>query len=399
MPGVRVPHRAQSMRILGIETSCDETALSIVDAKGGLHDPEFSLVGSVLMSQVDLHKEHGGVVPMLAKREHAKNIIPLLKKLLKENDLEKIKEKSILPVEIGKILEREHDLLKEFSEYLQTIEKPEIDAIAVTYGPGLEPALWVGISFAKALGLVWDIPVIPTNHMEGHIISPLLKPEHKSVVFPAIALLISGGHTEIVLAKGWGDYEIVGVTRDDAVGEAFDKVARLLDLPYPGGPQISKLAHEARTNKYPHHYSLPRPMIKSDDYAFSFSGLKTSVLYTLKKDPATTQELRCDLAREFEDSVTEVLLKKTEKALITHNAYSLIIGGGVIANGHIRNAFISLTQQYQDISLFLPETSLSTDNATMIAMAGYIARNKAKMGTDFRAEGNASYAMILNNER
>ncbi len=390
------------MNILGIETSCDETALSLVRASGGLAGPHFELIHSTLFSQIDIHREYGGVFPAIAKREHAKKLVPLLKKLFVEADFEKAISKEVKSAEseknISDLLSREHDLLKDFLEYIPSIEKPNIDAIAVTYGPGLEPALWVGVNFAKALGAMWDIPVIPTNHMEGHIISPLMHPSKKEIAFPALALLISGGHTELVVVKSWGKYEIVGKTRDDAIGEAFDKAARILGLPYPGGPEISKLAHEARTNKYPKKFELPRPMIHSHDLDFSFSGLKTAVLYKIRDNKDLSHEDKCDLAREFEDAATEVIVSKTQKAIEMYHAQSLIIGGGVIANNHIRAAFTDLAKKNQDdngnkMHLHIPDKTLATDNAIMIAMAGYISylHNCHSSDNAFVAQGNLSF--------
>jgi len=391
------------MIILGIETSCDETALSLIEASGGLKEPYFELLGFTLFSQIDIHKEYGGVFPAVAKREHAKKLVPLLKNLLTPSPISSQREEIGLREKVEGLLSREYELYKEFIEYIPSIEKPNIDAIAVTYGPGLEPALWVGVNFAKALGLYWNIPVIPTNHMEGHIISPLLHHTPYStflqkgeggagVTFPALALLISGGHTELVLVKSWGNYEIIGKTRDDAVGEAFDKVARILGLPYPGGPEISKLAHEARINKYQKKYILPRPMIHSRDFDFSFSGLKTAVLYLVRDTPPQNHKEKCVLAREFEDAATDVLILKTKKAIEQYSIESLISGGGVIANGHIRNSLQTLAQASK-IHFFVPEISLSTDNATMIGMAGYIAylHGHHVSRKDFIANGNLSF--------
>ncbi len=388
------------MKILGIETSCDETALAIVEADGSAASPRFQIIAEVINSQTKIHEKYGGVFPMMAKREHAKNLIPLLKELnfWRRNKGSGIRNKE----EINKILEREPELLEQFLEYIPTIKKPNIDAIAVTSGPGLEPALWVGINFAKALGLVWGLPVIPINHMEGHIVSALipkqvtgdeLRVTSSTIDFPALALLISGGHTQLILVREWQKYEIIGETRDDAVGEAFDKVARMMNLPYPGGPEISKLSSMARTHKTsPAKYILPRPMIKSDDYDFSFSGLKTAVLYTIKKlDEKTkqTDEWKRELAKEFEDSVTEVLTSKTKKAIEEFGIKTLIIGGGVIANNHIRKSFTKMISEFPECSLLIPDLSLSTDNAVMIAMAGYFNYlNKQKVGSEFIAKGN-----------
>ncbi|OHA47391.1 MAG: hypothetical protein A2541_00950, partial [Candidatus Taylorbacteria bacterium RIFOXYD2_FULL_36_9] len=301
------------MIILGIETSCDETGVCLIEAKNN----KLEVLGNQLYSQVAKHQEFGGVMPMLAKREHAKNLVPLLRKCLEEAEHNLTPtlpltngrgKKNFLPSldkeglrEVENILIREPELLTELKKLLETVEKPAIDAIAVTSGPGLEPALWVGITFAQALSTAWDIPLIPTNHMEGHILvasleklkneeSPSKAKETphfliQKIKYPALALLISGGHTQLVLIKNNLDYKIIGNTCDDALGEAYDKVARLLGLPYPGGKIISELAKKEKLefpNKKP-PYPLPRPMLHSKDLNFSFSGLKTAVLYTLKK--------------------------------------------------------------------------------------------------------------------
>jgi N6-L-threonylcarbamoyladenine synthase len=399
----------RQMKILGIETSCDETAVCILEAQGGLNKPNFNVLGNALYSQVKIHAEYGGVFPALAKREHAKNLVPLFKKVLEDASMyhpghSPAKPDQATPLnlrggegelyeKLKLILEREHGLFEQTLELLNTIERPDIDAIAVTSGPGLEPALWVGINFARALGEAWNIPVIPTNHMEGHIVSVLLKNTDVSIEFPALALLISGGHTELVIMKNWLEYEIIGQTRDDAVGEAFDKVARLLGLPYPGGPQISKLAHDARTAHSTPPFILPRPMIKSDDYDFSFSGIKTAVLYALKKiqgkTPELDQEIKKEMSLEFENAVTEVLIAKVKKALEEFEIKTLILGGGVIANTYIREEFKKLVEGFPGIKLLIPEINLSTDNAVMIAMAAYLNISAGKiLQTNIQAEGN-----------
>lgn len=382
------------MIILGIETSCDETAICIIDAK----QEKIKILGNQLYSQIALHSQYGGVFPMMAKREHTKNLLPLLSNCLKEADLYKESGKGVDAEKTEKIkilLSREDTLFDQFTELFK-IEKPNIDAIAVTNGPGLEPALWVGVSFAKALSELWGIPIIPTNHMEGHIVvAPLEKTESKEyeikkMEFPSIALLISGGHTQLVLVKDWLHYEIIGNTKDDAIGEAFDKVARILGLPYPGGPQISKLAEKERIefpNKIP-PYPLPRPMIHSKDLNFSFSGIKTAVLYLTQKLGVLTDQTKQEIAREFEDAVVEVILKKTKAAIEKYNAKTLIIGGGVSANKKIREDFKVLSEQLK-INFFVPEFSASTDNAFMIALAGYLnIKAGKKYETEFRAHGN-----------
>jgi N6-L-threonylcarbamoyladenine synthase len=367
------------MKILSIETSCDETAVSIVEANGGLESPSFRVLGNALFSQIEIHKEFGGVFPMLAKREHAKNLSPLLEKVLKEanqfNPRSNPNDSNWADIE--KILEREEGLFIPFKSLLEKIEKPDIDIISVTSGPGLEPALWVGISFAVALGKVWGLPVVPANHMEGHITSVLIEDEENPVMFPALALLISGGHTEIVEIDSWGSYKIIGQTVDDAVGEAFDKVARLLGLPYPGGPEISKLAEKARSENLPKTAKFPRPMLSSKDLNFSFSGLKTAVLYYVRdnfegKPENLTESDKSDIAREFEDSVVEVLTHKVNNVLTEKDIKTLIIAGGVIANKRIRESFSKLTSKFNGLVLKTPTKELSTDNSIMIACATYI---------------------------
>ena len=363
------------MNILSIETSCDETAVSLVEANGDFPHATYTVRGDALFSQIDIHREYGGVFPNLAKREHAKTLVPMLEKALaeasvleKNNDTLSTETKS----KLNKILEREPGLTESLVNFLEAYRQPPIDVIAVTSGPGLEPTLWVGINFARALSLVWDIPVVPVNHMEGHILSSLFDGTNiPEIMFPAISLLISGGHTELVLMKDWMTYELVGQTRDDAVGEAFDKVARMLGLPYPGGPEISRLADDARTKELPSTVDLPRPMLDSNDCDFSFSGLKTAVRYHID-DTKLTDDERAALARDFEDTVTEVLLKKTRRAIDEYGARTLIIGGGVSANQHIRTTFRTFfTEHYPMLTLYIPEQKLSTDNSIMIALAGH----------------------------
>jgi N6-L-threonylcarbamoyladenine synthase len=390
------------MRILGIETSCDETALALINADTTNDLISVSVEGDELYSQVELHKQYGGVFPMLAKREHAKNLIPLFTALLKKTGHAQLKKSELLSVEkkeaIQKILFRESELKDTFIEFVNSFERPPIDAIAVTYGPGLEPALWVGLNFAYALKEAWGIEVIPVNHMEGHIVSTLFPKADLSkkqtllpVTFPLLALLISGGHTELVLAKDWFSYKIIGETRDDALGEAFDKVARILGLPYPGGPEISRLASKFRLSGKNPTIKLPRPMIESDNLDFSFSGLKTAVLYMVKKLPELTEELKMEIACEFENAVVDVLLAKTKKAVEHYGPKIIAVGGGVIANELIRTSLKALTESYADLKLYTPHLSLTTDNAIMIALAGYI-RRQQKTGltpyTHVAAHGN-----------
>ena len=372
------------MIILGVETSCDETAVSIVEAEGDLNSLSFKVLGSSINSQIDIHKEYGGVFPTLAKREHIKNLPIVYEKALAKT---KIKESGI-------------------------------EIITVTVGPGLEPALWTGITFAENLSKKLNIPVIPVNHMIGHIASVLFNGQ--KIKFPALALLISGGHTELILLNSWTEKEKIGETQDDAVGEAFDKVARMLGLPYPGGPGISKLAEEARAKNIYLETKFPRPMIHSKNFNFSFSGLKTSVLYYLKKlqtspnrktmkclaslTEASTRNFSAEkypciselsvkkrfaIAREFEDAIVETLVSKTKMAIDKYLPKTLIIGGGGIANKALRENFLKLSENYPEIEILIPEKSLTTDNAAMIAVAGYIEylKNK-KLNKKLKAQGN-----------
>lgn len=379
------------MKILSIETSCDETAVSILEANGTLTTPKFKLLGNALFSQVAMHAQYGGVYPNVARREHAKNILPLTEEALKQAKMFKHTKTKIPPRTLShleKILVREPELKEKFIPFLENTKKPKIDAIAVTYGPGLEPALWVGITFAQALGLVWNLPVIPINHMEGHIVSVLMgKSANTSLTFPTLALLISGGHTELVLAKKPLEYKIIGRTRDDAVGEAYDKVARMLGFPYPGGPEIARLAEKWRTGKKKKaSWSFPRPMIHTPGFEFSFSGLKTSVLYRVR-DRKLTLAQKSEIAKEFEDAIRDVLITKTEKAILKYNPKSLVVAGGVIANTHIRSEFEKLAKKTKGLKLYFPTRELSTDNSVMIAIAAYlrIQKNKTLLKRRMRA--------------
>lgn len=377
------------MKILAIETSCDETAISIIEGTGPITEAKFNILTHLISSQAKLHAEWGGVVPMLAKREHAKNIIPLLDQALTESHLKQNKKSELDPKikeTIRTIFTHEEELIQKIINYLENTQPPPIDIIAVTSGPGLEPALWVGINIAKALSVAWQKPLMPINHMEGHIVACLLKPT--KLIWPALALLVSGGHTELILIKNWFDYQIIGQTRDDAVGEAFDKVARLLDLPYPGGPEIAKLAKNGRPNTY----ILPRPMLKTADYDFSFSGLKTAVLYKIKDQKLSNQQ-KADLAREFQSAATEVLITKTFKAVTDFKIKTLIVGGGVIANQSLRDQLKKETANHNNLNLLLPEDLVTTDNATMIALATYLRLKNGLAGVDdlekVTADGNA----------
>ncbi|OGG84285.1 hypothetical protein A3I99_00665 [Candidatus Kaiserbacteria bacterium RIFCSPLOWO2_02_FULL_45_11b] len=298
--------------------------------------------------------------------------------------------------QIKSILDREFGLADQLLHFHEHYGIPTIDAIAVTSGPGLEPALWVGVNFAKAIAHLWNVPVVPVDHMEGHVLASIFDGHHLAEVhFPSIALLVSGGHTEIILMPDWGKYQKIGQTRDDAVGEAFDKVARLLGLPYPGGPEISKMAAHAREVNLPEYLALPRPMMHSGDLDFSFSGLKTAVRYGIEGKTLTEDE-KFALARDFENAAIEVLIHKSIKAIEQHSARSFILGGGVSANSYLRNAAQGLAtpQSFPDLQVFLPEKSLSTDNSVMIALAGHAHLVDAETPTNFmntvRVDGNQS---------
>lgn len=390
------------MKILAIETSCDETALAILDVKGGFNSPSITVLSHQVASQIALHTQYGGVFPMMAKREHARNIIPLFKKTLEQSflDIKQINKEQKgdpkLNKKITEILAREPELLEQFIPFIYSIRKPKIDAIAVTVGPGLEPALWVGINFARALSFAWDIPVVPVNHMEGHILSFLVPEKKKGFKgfklsdfnFPILSLLVSGGHTELVLVKGWNKYKVIGQTRDDAVGEAFDKVARMLDLSYPGGPEISKLAEASRSDKSvvkDEKIKLPRPMIHSNDFDFSFSGLKTAVLYLIRDLKKIDDNKKKQIAREFEDASIEVLISKTIKAMKKYSADTLIVGGGVSANMHLRRELESKIKS-EKFQVYFPTKELSTDNAIMIGLVGTYKFLKTKKGVRYNSK-------------
>ncbi len=330
------------MKILAIETSCDETSLAILDAKGGFGAPKFKILKHLITSQIKLHEPFGGVVPNIAKREHIKNLPLLYREMFG-------------PPGVGQA-----PGAKEKSEW------KKIGLITVTVGPGLEPALWAGIEFAKKLSKEWKKPLIGANHMEGHLWSFLLNPKKKydaKKVFPSVALLVSGGHTILLLMKDIKTWKKLGETRDDAVGEAFDKVARILKLPYPGGPQIERLAREGNEGAI----GFPRPMIHDKNYDFSYSGLKTSVLYYCRDNPRANP---ADVAASFQNAATEVLIKKAMRAAKEFGAKSIIMAGGVAASGYLREKLGAEIKKAKMIFL-VPGFTFNTDNAAMIGAAGY----------------------------
>lgn len=399
------------MRILAIETSCDETAIAIAEFSGSQKNPKIKILSNIVSSQVKLHAHYGGVVPNLAKREHQRNLVPILMKALKEsgiskkyssspsklpriNSIEKIQKESSRQARtiktIGQILERESELLKHVEKKILPLKVSAIDAIAVTYGPGLAPALWVGVNFAKALSYLWKKPLIPVNHMAGHLYSAFLqknKAESYQLLvtsYPALALLVSGGHTELVLMKSHGNFKVVGETLDDAAGEAFDKVARILGFSYPGGPLISALT-EMKFKDLKFKVTLPRPMINTKDSNFSFSGLKTAVLY-LWRDIKHTQSAKIAVAKEFQDAVVEVLVRKTIDAAKKYKIKTILLGGGVSANSLLRkNLLQSIEKEMPETGYLLPVTSMTGDNALMIVLAAFFAGKKMawnKVGAD-----------------
>lgn len=352
------------MRILSIETSCDETGVSVLECSGDTAGATFRVLGNALYSQAHLHAPYGGVYPTLAKREHQKNL-PLL-----------------------------------YEQAMQDAGAPSIDLIAVTQGPGLEPALWQGIEFAKGRAERLGAPVIGIDHMEGHIVSGLVHMTSNVVYemaqpqFPVLALLISGGHTELLLMREWFTYELIGRTKDDAIGEAFDKVARMLGLEYPGGPKIERLAAQARARNAVHDIVFPRPMAHDNTCDFSFSGLKTAVLYKLRSLPEGTlaEETKENIADAFQNAARDVLVMKTRRALFETQAKTLAVGGGVSASQDIRAALEAMVEsEFPETLVAYPAGTLHLDNAIMIGMAGYLRHvsGKAVSGT-LEAEGSRS---------
>ncbi len=334
------------MKILAIETSCDDTCISVFDSENGF-------LSNITSSQVKIHKKWGGVYPTLARREHQRNLIPVLKKALSQANLLK-KEKG--NCSLSGILNQKDFPIKKLEKFLSSYQKPEIDLIAVTIGPGLDPSLWSGINFTKALSYFWNLPVVPVSHTKAHFFAPLIlsNPE-----FPVISLIVSGGHTELILSENLDTHKVIGKTRDDAAGECFDKSARIIGLDYPGGPQIAKMAQKKTSKKV----SLPRPMLHSKDFDFSFSGLKTAVLYMWQKEEKKDLDFKVAMAKEIQEAISDVLVKKTFKAVKEYKAKRVVVGGGVSANQLLREKM-----KQKDPSVILPDLDFSTDNAKMIAI-------------------------------
>lgn len=385
------------MRVLSIETSCDETAIAIVECTGDTTGATFTVLGDALFSQAHLHAEYGGVFPTLAKREHIKNLPILLEQAMTQATQVVANQKS------GPQAEGETGDPRTFDFVSPSVA---IDLIAVTQGPGLEPALWTGIEFAVVLGKKINVPVYGTDHMEGHIISgiveqvtgdgPAVSYNLLPTTFPVLALLISGGHTEFVLMRKWFEYEHIGATKDDAVGEAFDKVARMLGLPYPGGPEVGKHAARARARGATHDIVFPRPMANDNTCDFSFSGLKTAVLYKLKKMGELSDVDKEHIAQAFEDAARDIIILKTRRALEKTNAHTLAVGGGVSANKEIREGLQKLvTDEFPDVTLNYPHKSLTGDNALMIGMTAYLRHSAGLPGNTLEASGAQRLAQHL----
>lgn len=386
----------QRQIILAIETSCDETGLALVEAEGGLANPRFHVLENLVASQIPVHRPFGGVVPTLAKREHTKNIPILFRKLTREL--------------------RIHDpgFKNRFINHKSSfINLATLDMIAVTVGPGLEPALWTGITFAQSLhdklkNQISNLKIIGVNHLEGHLYSFLLPQKARSsgfkirgkqlrtssnsnisIVFPAVALIVSGGHTILLLMESLTKWKKLGETRDDAAGEAFDKVGRMLGLPYPGGPEIEKIGKRGKGKAI----LFPRPMINQKNYDFSFAGLKTAVHYYLRNlrlqlhpnvpkserriirdiqvNLDFSDRVQSDIAASFQQAVIDVLVHKTMRAVSEFNARSVILCGGVAANRALRNTFKAKTRK-RKVRFFVPPMEYNTDNAAMIAAAAYM---------------------------
>jgi N6-L-threonylcarbamoyladenine synthase len=338
------------MKILAIETSCDETGIALLEASGTANAPKLKVIDNLVNSQIKIHQPFGGVVPNLAKREHLKN----------------------LPVLFAR-LQAKH-------------KKLSFDMITVTVGPGLEPALWAGITFAQALAKEYRVPLVGANHLEGHLYSFLLSQKNdtgksgvasSAKLFPAIALIVSGGHTIILKLDSFSKWKRLGETRDDAAGEAFDKVARLLDLPYPGGPEIEALARRGDPNAI----AFPRPMLHEKNYDFSFSGLKTSVLYYMRDHGSALDKKggvsKADVAASFQAAALDVLVKKTIRAAQEFGARSVLLSGGVAANKALR-ARLQKEAKKIGCAFFVPDIKYNLDNGAMIGAAGYMAHLRKK---------------------
>jgi len=327
------------MNVLGIETSCDETGVALYDTENGL-------VAEALHSQVDLHAVYGGVVPEIASRDHIRMLLPLIQQVMSEAG----------------------------------IDRP--DAIAYTAGPGLVGALMVGGGMANGLGLAWDCPVIPVHHMEGHLLAPMLEDEPPE--FPFLALLVSGGHSMLIAVEELGDYRVLGTTLDDAVGEAFDKTAKLLGLGYPGGPALAALAEDGDEAAF----KFPRPMLNKPNFDFSFSGLKTAVMLEVRKAEAEGRldDCRADLAASFQRAAVDTLIAKTIKAARAEGLDRIIVAGGVGANQLLRK---DMAERFEG-EVYYPRLAFCTDNGAMIAVAGALRLAEADTASEIKAQARWS---------
>lgn len=351
------------MKILGIESSCDETAMALLDVSAKIKPSfggkinHFKLLKNIVLSQIEIHQKYGGIVPEVAARAHVEAIVPVIKEVL------------------GKITP---------------------DLIAVTQGPGLITSLAVGVQAAKTLSFARHIPLVGVNHLEGHLWSFLLNKSLSTIGYrlPAVALIVSGGHTELILVKGIGKYKLIGQTLDDAAGEAFDKIAKMLGLSYPGGPIVAHFAKEGDKNRI----NLPRPMLSSHDFNFSFSGLKTAVKYHLRDMAPTgnfSQAFIKDVCASFQAAVIDVLIAKTLKAGEKYQAKSIILGGGVSANEElIKNLGYKVKESGWDF--YCPEPWLTGDNAAMIALAGYFNKQKASKQLWRKLAADSNLSLVIN---
>ncbi|MCK4520870.1 tRNA (adenosine(37)-N6)-threonylcarbamoyltransferase complex transferase subunit TsaD [Candidatus Parcubacteria bacterium] len=395
------------MIILAIETSCDDTCISIlkihpvkspinrgISPKAKLFN-RVEILSNFVSSQIEIHKKYGGVYPAMAKREHQKNLLPVLKKALKKAGI-------------------------------KNFIKPKIDLIAVTTGPGLEPCLWTGVNFAKSLARLWNLKIIPVNHIEAHILANLLlqigeksKIQNPKKIFPAICLVVSGGHTQLILMKDIGKYKILGETRDDAAGECFDKTARILGLSYPGGPAIAEQARQWKSKIHPvksfasskrkseilfNRVKLPRPMMYSKDYDFSFSGLKTAVLYAVhpvksfasskRKSEILFNRVKKEkyiqaMCKEIQQAVIDILIKKTIKAAKDYKVRTIILGGGVSANEELQKQFKKKLSMTGSQFVFLaPTKKFCTDNAAMIGITAYFHKKETQNWKNIKVNAN-----------
>lgn len=387
------------MKILGIETSCDDTAMAVVEVSAESNSARYDVLSNVISGQVEIHAKYGGVVPTLAAREHAKNFTPVLERALEEAALHGKPSGGQSPGAAR-------------GDRPPALRMRDIDLIAVTTHPGLVPSLIVGVHAARALAWWHKKPIIGIDHLEGHLAANLLSgddgagngstgvgsgnkevrphghsevgPRRSRPQFPAVALIVSGGHTQLVLMQSFLDYEVIGETRDDAAGEAFDKVAKLIGLPFPGGPPIAKLATKS---KGANGFSFPRPMIDKDNFDFSFSGLKTAVLYAVRdRYPSTSlgasgmtdhfdipEDEKAALCAEFQQAVVDVLVKKTVRAAKKHGVKTVMLGGGVAANSELRQQLGDAVADTLPSSTFhVPPSEYTVDNGAMIAVAAYL---------------------------